>query len=143
MPTCGNCQQHGQSIEHIKSCYAAKTVVPAATDYAPMVLATVIPDSKYCIEQGGQLKFYEIRTGKGKWAGFQFTDMLIGHPGSWMKYPVKGEAKKILMATIGQDAKAAAIRFSKKFTVCAACGSPLSDPESLSLGLGPVCAEKF
>lgn len=156
MATCGNCKQEGQTVEHIKGCYAAHrgTTITAevgpitqqyveSRDFRPMALT--LPDSKYALLDGqGGITFYEVRTGKkGKWTGFQFLDRLVGHPGDWMRYPVKGAAKAQVLDAISVDPKAAAICFSKHFTVCAVCGSPLSDPESMAAGLGPVCATRF
>lgn len=159
MATCGNCKAQGQSIEHVRECFASKNAtLTVATveltgftkgyvdsrDFKPMVLAEDVPDSKYAIEGDSGLVFYEVSTGsKGKWKGFQFLDRLTGAPGDWRKTAVKGAAKHNVLTTIATDAKAAAIRFSKEFTICAVCSSPLSDPISRELGLGPVCAKRF
>ena len=154
MPTCGSCKLEGQTVEHVKICYEQKRATITAdvtgfaqtyvqsSDFRPMAL--VLPDSKYArVGIDGQLRFYEVRTGKGKWAGFQFLDLLVGAPGEWRKLPIKGEEKKAVLAALGTDPKAAAVLYSKEFTVCAVCGSPLSDPESLATGLGPICARRF
>ncbi len=156
MATCGSCKQEGQTVEHIKQCYADKRASvstveltgPAkqyveSRDYRPMALW--VPDSKYALVRpsDGLLEFFEVKTGKGKWAGKQFVERLIGAPGDWRRYPVRGMERQRVMQQIDFDPKAAAIRFSKEFTVCAVCGSPLSDPESLALGLGPICARRF
>lgn len=161
MPTCGNCHQTGQTIDHIRGCYASRSSVaiiaqPEASlsgfvtnyvesrDFKPMALAeTDIPDSSYALDTPSGLYFYRVRTGKGKWAGFKFVDRLIGHPGDFLRVPVKGANRKATLKLIAQDAKGAAIEFSRRFTVCAVCGSPLTDPESMERGLGPVCAERF
>ena len=60
-----------------------------------------------------------------------------------MRYPVKFNKKDMILSAIAREPEAAAVRYSKHFTVCAVCGSPLSDPESMERGLGPVCAERF
>jgi len=161
MATCGYCKAEGQSIEHVKACAQEHNVKLAApvkvsglaksyvekkvsqsSDYKPMALS--IPDSKYALYNGqGKIIFFEVRTGKGKWAGFQFLDRLVGAPGDWQHFPVKGAEKSEIMKDLDMNPKAAAIRFSKHFTVCAVCGSPLSDPESMAAGLGPICAKRF
>lgn len=160
MATCGNCKQQGMSVEHIKACYANKggvaTMVKApevaavavayveAKSFKPMALVIDVPDSRYALMREDGPVFYEVNTGtKGKWTGFLFLSHLVGAPGDFQKYPVMGEAKKAIIAEIGLDPKAAAVRFSKEFTICAVCGSPLSDPVSLASGLGPVCAKRF
>lgn len=154
MTTCGSCKQEGQTVDHVRECYASKRAAVATVevtglakkyveqrDFRPMALT--VPDSKYALIEDGVVAFYEVRTGKKRWEGFQFLDRLVGAPGDWQKYPVKGEAKARVMQAIDADPKAAAITFSRHFTVCAVCGSPLSDPESMARGLGPICEKRF
>jgi len=161
MPTCGNCKSEGQTIEHIRGCYASKgttvsviehpedtlsgfvTNYVESRDYVPMALAGSVPDSYYALDTPAGLHFYRVKTGKGKWAGFQFVDRLIGHPGDFLRTPVRGANRKAVLNLIGQDAEGAAVLFSRKFQVCAVCQSPLTDPLSLERGLGPICAERF
>lgn len=161
MATCGNCKSQGQTVEHVKACYAEKRATLTATpvvldsfsksyvesrDFTPMALD--VPDSKYALVREGstddQTVFYEVRSGrKGKWTGFQFLDRLVGAPGDWRRTPVKGTAKKNIIAEIAVSPKAAAARYGKEFTACGVCNSPLSDLESMALGIGPVCAKRF
>lgn len=159
MPTCGSCKQEGQTVEHVRECYAAKRASVATVevtglakeyvesrDFRPMALNIEVPASKYALPDGDDVAFFEIRIGKPgtRWDGFRFVDRLVGHPGDWMRYPVKGQARKDVLAAITSiGAKESAILFSKRFTVCAVCGSPLSDPESMERGLGPVCVGRF
>jgi len=160
MAKCGSCQQEGMTVEHIKQCYAAKystltqeapKVSPIAQryveskDFRPMALSLDVPASQYCLERDGELKFYRVRIGKAgtRWDGFRFVDLLIGHPGDWQKRPLKGIERKAVLEAIAANPQEAAVRFSKEFTICAVCGSPLSDQESLERGLGPICAGRF
>lgn len=158
MAICGNCKAPSQTVEHIKECYAharstvrtieitgfAKNYVEQR-DFHPMALSLDLPASKYALHDEDGLKFYDVRIGKAgtRWDGFRFVDRLVGHPGDWARYPIKGEARKSVLADIAQHPRESAVLFSTEFTVCAVCGSPLSDPESLARGLGPVCAERF
>ena len=160
MPTCGSCKQPGMSVEHVRECYAqrysnvataeltglAKTYVESR-DFRPMAIreeAPEVPDSKYALYDGnGQIIFFEVRTGRGRWAHMQFVDQLIGHPGDWKKIPVKGAKKRSVLLDLYADPKGAATRFGQHFTVCGVCGSPLSDPESMAAGIGPICAKRF
>lgn len=143
MPTCGNCKTEGQTIDHIKACYANKGGV--AVMEKPMALEIpTVPESKYALYDGqGKIIFYEVKTGKGRWSHMQFVDRLVGHPGDWMRYPVKGKAKADVLLDLDMNPKAAAVRFGKHFTICACCGAPLSDPDSIAAGVGPVCATRF
>lgn len=156
MATCGSCKQEGQTVEHIRACYTQNRGVVLAErpvvqpvreqrDYRPMALNIDVPASHYAIETQEGLKFYEVRIGKPgtKWDGFRFVDRLIGHPGSWKEIPVKGASRLEVLRYLAPNPMEAAVRYSREFTVCACCGSPLSDPESMARGLGPVCAERF
>jgi hypothetical protein len=106
-----------------------------------------VPESKYAlVRPNGELGFCEVKRGrKGtKWESFVFVDILIGAPGDWRRIPAKGEQRKQILALLAKDGyQNAAVRYSREYTVCACCGSPLSDPESLALGLGPICARRF
>lgn len=158
MATCGSCKKEGQTVEHIKECYAAKrgaVVTVEVTglakqyveqkDFRPMALSLDIPAAYYALETPEGIKFFQVRIGKPgtKWDGFRFVDRLVGHPGDFQKYPVKGAPRKDFLALVAQDPKAHSLLFAKHFTVCGVCGSPLTDPESMALGLGPVCAGRF
>lgn len=155
---CGNCKSNHTTVQEVKDCFAGHgTVMTKAPevegfakqyiesrDFKPMATSPEpLPASSYALETANGLAFYEVQNGKGKWKGTQFLVKLIGHPGTWKKIPVKGSARSIVMAQLQEDPKAAAILFSRNFTICAVCGSPLSDPESLAAGLGPVCATRF
>jgi hypothetical protein len=173
MATCGNCHLTGTTVEHVKACYGnVKTLATQTQDFSgfvekfveelevlpvtqahtktvddfkPMALTTnVVPDSKYAVMRAEGPVFYEVRSGKkGKWAGFQFVDRLVGHPGDWLRFPVKAQARKNILQELALDPKESALLFSRTFVVCAACNAPLSDPESLARGFGPTCVEKF
>lgn len=159
MATCGNCKQENMTIDHIKGCFQERysnvatsveevKVSPivetyaAAEDFRPMALT--LPDSKYAIEREDGPVFFEVRHGrKGRWVGVQFIDRLVGAPGDWRRFPIKGQAKKDISAELLIDPAGAAARFGHLFKKCAVCNSPLSDAESLERGIGPICAKRF
>lgn len=41
------------------------------------------------------------------------------------------------------DPAAAAVAYGKRFGACSVCGRELSNQESIDLGIGPICAERF
>jgi len=171
---CGHCHHYHPSIADVRACAAERAnaawglqpepttpVTPCEADSAPAVAAepVAVPDSKYALGDAlAGIKFYEVDTGREgtKWAGRRFVTHLVGAPGTWAQYPVRGDARDELFAAIRADSytdpesgqlytgpKAAAVRYSREFTVCARCGSPLSDEFSRANGLGPVCITKF
>lgn len=158
MATCGNCKATGVSVEHVRECFTSRRgqvkVSPAevtgfaqqyveSRDFSKKAEIRTVPDSMYALDTPDGLAFYEVKTGKGRWDGYKFVSRLLGSPGDFRRIPVKGSASSAVMGQISLDPKAFAIRFSKEFTVCAACGAALTDPESRELGLGPTCVKKF
>ena len=48
-----------------------------------------------------------------------------------------------LLQRIAKNPKEAAIEYGRKTGTCACCGRTLTDPTSISLGIGPICIEKW
>lgn len=151
MATCGKCQATGVDVAHVRACFSVSSRVPVPTaprtpNYHRDHVAEYVPDSQYALQAtDGSYVFYQVRRGKKdtRWAGFVFVDRLVGHPGDWAKYPVKGDSRIGVLRGLAVDPKAAAQAFSREHGVCACCGSPLSDPFSIANGLGPVCIQRF
>lgn len=158
---CGSCKgTEGITVEHVKSCYGAKqSTGPVASDYKPMALAQPInvPPSKYCLDIDGELLFFDVTAGT-KNPKVRFVKALVGHPGDWLRLKVSRERADQILHLIRYDSytdvfegspqdlegpQAAAVRFSRKFTCCACCGSPLTVPLSRARGLGPDCYKRF
>lgn len=47
------------------------------------------------------------------------------------------------LLAIAQDPKEAAVRWGRQTGTCSCCGRELTDPNSIALGIGPVCAQKW
>lgn len=149
MASCAKCKSIGVDVAHVRACFGMD-VTPAQgfsqPERTPQWLGKDVPDSDYAVvPESGVAEFYRVERGKkgSRWDGFVFVSRLYGAPGDWRKAPVRGGMKTMVLATIGKDPKAAAVAFSREHGVCACCGSPLSDPESIAMGLGPVCAKRF
>src|SRR4051794_7937643 len=108
---CGKCGHTHDSVAGVKACYGVKTALSAK----PMALSPKVPASKYALANlpghANALTFFEVQHGKPrtKWQGFVFVSRLVGHPGSFVKYPVKGDAKALVLAALAADPKAAAL----------------------------------
>jgi hypothetical protein len=65
-------------------------------------------------------------------------------PGAGLPYfePVRAEIVRSLEA-LGEDPIGAFVRYGHETGTCAICGRELSDPESVKLGLGPVCLKRM
>lgn len=101
-------------------------------------LEAKVPDGRYAITtDDGTARFYRVRkVTSGQWAGRTFVDRQAGDE----SFPVRfaTERAKILTA-IAADVKTAAIRYGKELGQCSQCGRTLTNPESIQLGIGPVC----
>jgi len=47
------------------------------------------------------------------------------------------------IVAVSSDPKQAAIAYGQKFGKCAICARALTDKDSIALGIGPICAEKY
>lgn len=104
-------------------------------------LESKVPDGRYAIQLEGTVKFYRVRkVTKGIYAGRTFVDRQAGDE----SFPVRfaTERAKILTA-IAADVKVAAIRYGKALGKCSQCGRTLTNPESIALGIGPVCLSRL
>jgi hypothetical protein len=139
--------------------------LPKAPKAAAAPAKCDVPAGRYALDRGeGVLDFVQVdRPTKGKWAGFVFTKRLLGAPGDFRQVRTSRDESARLLAEIAADAfrdehtdeedgevtvqnltgpGAAAVRFSRRFTCCAMCLSPLSDKVSRARGLGPICAKR-
>jgi hypothetical protein len=121
----------------------------------PAAAGPKVPAARYVVVVNGEEIFLQVdRPAKGKWAGHTFVSRLYGSPGDFRKSPLRNgagqQAREAIAAATYRDGQrdlagpeAAAVRFSRLFTCCAACLAPLTDEASRERGLGPVCATRF
>lgn len=99
-----------------------------------------LPLSKYALVDGeGVATFYEVK----RYKETVYLRLLVGAPGEFRRIRLPyGEAHAVA-ARIRVDPLAAAQAFARTYTVCGVCCADLSDPESVRLGLGPICRGRF
>jgi hypothetical protein len=61
----------------------------------------------------------------------------------WAQPGIDMAEVQVMLKVIDLDPKAAAAKHGVASGECSVCGRDLTDPESIALGIGPVCAEKF
>lgn len=123
-----------------------EVLVPDAVDpLAALPLSRFIVDGEH-----GQPVHVEVVARRGR----RYLNVLVGAPGDWHRQWVSyatqlALAHKVQSATYADGDRtltgpeAAAVRFSREYTICAVCASPLSDETSVRLGIGPVCRKRF
>lgn len=115
-----------------------KGPLPRKADAPILKAAREVAAGSYAIEFEGRLRFFQVETpDNGRWAGWTF----VKEQASDEFWPVKGARKGQVLDAIAQDPEALA-RYGKELGVCGLCHRTLTDPESRSLGLGPVCRGK-
>lgn len=112
-----------------------------------------MPDGRYALlfefgtdnNEDSVWRFYQVdRPTDGRWKGYTFLNMLIGAPGSYRKEPIRAaKERNRILADIERDPKEAMVNYGLQSGICGRCSSPLTDPDSLARGLGPVCAGKM
>lgn len=118
-----------------------KTPATTATTSTPKT-AVEFPAGRYALVNRNDhaTYFFQVdRPTEGKWAGYTFVKRVSGDN---LLRVDRNEAPQIL-AAIGEDALGAARRYGNETGNCSVCGRGLTDSESISRGLGPVCAKKF
>jgi hypothetical protein len=107
-----------------------------------------VPPGRYALfmdtsaTMGPVWKFFEVQDGKGRWKGYKFIKRLIGSPGDYQKADMGRVERDRILKEIERDPKKAMLDYGQHSGVCGACSSPLTDPESLRLGIGPKCRAK-
>lgn len=104
-----------------------------------------VPEGKYAFTaDAGHTAFAQVsRPTRGRWVGRVFVDLLVGAPGDWRKIAQRGAAATTILAKIDTfGAQESMARYGHEHGRCGACESPLSDPESIALGIGPVCRRR-
>lgn len=116
-------------------------VVSRVAGYA--VTTWTMPAGRYALLEGDEVGFYKVdRPDKGRWIGYVFIKRLVGSPGDYREVPINANARYTLLDAIDADSKGAMERFGRETMTCGRCGSPLTDPKSRAVGIGPICAGK-
>ena len=103
-----------------------------------------IPDGRYAIQwrsiKNAGWKFYQVKHGHTR----VFVDLLIGSPGEYRKTSLRGaDVNTVLHEIRDITPRQASINFGLESETCGVCSSPLTNAESIALGIGPVCRNKM
>lgn len=109
-----------------------------------------IPDGRYALAfapsdgpavgDEAEWRFFQIKHGHTR----VFVDLLIGAPGAYRYQKFYGvQADKILGMIRSDTPRVASINFGLKSETCGVCSSPLTNPDSIKYGIGPICRGKM
>jgi hypothetical protein len=108
-----------------------------------------VPAGRYAIKSPGDTwsawVFLQVdKPTEGDWAGNTFVKMLIGSPGDYKQQRLHGKVAINWLKMIEEvTPRQASIDFGLQSGSCGVCHSPLTNEESLKLGIGPVCRNKM
>jgi hypothetical protein len=87
------------------------------------------------------LKFFQVRTPhKGKWNGYVFVSSVSGGN----KLNIRDQAtREAILEEIAKNPTEALKRFGQEIGECGHCRKQLTDAESRTFGIGPVCRKKL
>lgn len=103
---------------------------------------TTVPAGRYALSTNGETAFYQVdRPTKGRWDGWTFVNLI--HPGGDRIRPVKGGERGTILARLSDNPATYSAEYGKHTGTCGVCSRPLSDPESVARGIGPVCAGRL
>lgn len=103
-----------------------------------------VPAGRYALGSDEAMTFYQVdRPGlDSQWAGHVFINRLVGAPGDFARYRIRGSERTRVLNMIAEDPKAASLRYGQNVGECGVCHSPLTNESSRAAGIGPVCAAK-
>lgn len=169
---CGNCKGDHGLVAEVRACYAQPVIVetggqtalmervnvpgnghvsPSQRDagadraalFADMkVLRESVPAGRYAVTgEDGVMKFYRIdKPTKGAWAGYTFIKVQAGDE----YHKIRGmRAEHTILTKVAVNPAEASMRYGREIGACGVCGRTLTDPNSISDGIGPVCATKM
>lgn len=123
---------------------------------APTVTISAIEEA-FGVAKGSGIKYPKLRLdtfvfspapahGKNAGAiyvkeGEDYLGKIVG--GKFLRVQLCNDEQERRIVAAAADPKAAAIAYGKKFGSCCICGRELSNPASVELGIGPICASRF
>lgn len=137
-------RQVSRLIKQLQSAPAKKST--PVRQPSPPLPDNEIPPGRYALHfEDAEWKFFQIdKPTEGKWNGRTFVRMLIGSPGDYRQQNIYGDlAVNIIRLIEKRTPRLASIDFGLKSGSCGVCHSPLTNEESLKLGIGPKCRAKM
>ena len=110
----------------------------------PVVEPVKVDNGRYCTinPATGKRHFYQVDAPtEGKWKGYTFlTELHIGGSDNGERSIRNRDEREEILQTIAADDEALA-RYGRETGTCGVCHRTLTDPESVALGIGPICRQ--
>lgn len=96
---------------------------------------------RYAVEHEGTLKFYAVdKPEDGRWKGHTFLSVQASDDFHRIR---SRESVREILALIAVDPKEAMLRYGREIGSCGKCHKILTNEESRTYGVGPVCRAKL
>lgn len=110
------------------------------------VVPANIPDGRYAVRNPRKVwVFFRVVTKEDRTNGLSYrvVQKVLGSPGDFRYVRVTADEWNLAVKEISKDPGMHSSWFGFKVGACGVCGSPLTDPESIRLGIGPICRSKY
>lgn len=132
-------------IDDLKAAPAATPAPGPSPSAPPAVDLSAIPEGRYLI---AGVVFKVDTPDNGEWAGWTFVKAGAdrGAPKAATRRPdgrttIRSHAD--LLALVAGNPAEYATAYGREFGTCGVCGRELTDPDSITRGIGPVCAGRY
>ena len=140
---CGGAVTAKQASAEIKRLQSRPTKPLPLVTNGKGIATTTAPVGRYAVEALGRITLVEItKPTEGKWAGYTFVKT-APHLEGYTPEAVRGDEAVLVLNEIESDQRYCATRYGRITGRCGQCNRRLSDPQSLSLGIGPDCLMNF
>lgn len=163
---CGKCKQSPTTLQHVRQCYGllqadnthpvgsppqakgGPTIGVVPTQVTTGQTTLDVPQGRYGLLEPvtkhvavpDRWRFYQVDRPTGRWAGYTFVSALASDD----KHPIRDRARRqAILERIAENPAKAARDYGQQTGRCGVCNRLLTDPESISRGMGSICAARF
>lgn len=154
---CGKCKSEHETVAQVRACYQ---VTPASTPNTPPTspqpspverfnaLAELLPQverARYAVATPERpdrtWQAYQVdRPTEGKWAGRTFVKVCSSDE-AW-RLPFSTQLD-VLQKIVDAGPEEALAEYGHRVGRCGVCNRTLTDPDSIALGIGPICRARW
>jgi len=126
--------------------FEASEMITVLKDQPMKPITIGVPDGRYALPQGSRdgnvvYHFYLVKTTRDE-RKQQYILRLHGAPGDFRRAKMTRPDQVKVATILREDPAVYSMLFGKQVGSCGVCGSPLTDPQSIALGIGPICLQK-
>jgi hypothetical protein len=130
-------------IKRLKALKASGQAKPPQPPRRTEAATTIAPAGRYAVEVSSGSMLVEVtKPTSGPWAGYTFVKT-VPLMAEVTAEPIKGRVAVEVLKAIDENPRGCAGMYGRITGKCGMCNRRLSDPTSISLGIGPECMSRF